>query len=125
MAEKIIKKCCRFCVEQNVNCLGCAIAAEHPEAPKFKDYCEDCVKAGECIKKFQSMRDRNVCWILSDDDRDIYRKENPEYDAQIKETEKKQEDADVEKITDEDIARMERLIALKKKKNAEKKEETS
>ena len=122
MAEKIIKQCCRFCIELGVNCLGCVIASEHPEAPKFKDYCDDCIAKGECIKKFQNMKDRNICWILSDEDKEIYRKENPEFDAKLKEQEKKEEDETVDNITDEDIARMERLIALKKKKQMENKD---
>jgi predicted phage gp36 major capsid-like protein len=65
------------------------------------------------------MKDRNVCWVLSDEDRERYRNANPELDAKLKEKEKKAEDDAVEKITDEDIERMERLIALKKKKQAE------
>ena len=117
--EKIVKNCCKFCVEQGVNCLGCAVAAGVAENARFDTFCKGCIEAGECKVDFKNMKDRNVCWVLSDEDRERYRKANPEFDAKLKEKEKKAEDDAVEKITDDDIARMERLIALKKKKQAE------
>lgn len=122
MAEKIIKNCCRHCVEQNINCLGCCIAAGHPEAPKFKEYCDDCVTAGECIKKFQNMKDRNVCWVLGDEDREIYRKENPEFDAKLKADEKKAEEAQADMIDEKEAERLEKMLELRKKRLAEKKD---
>lgn len=118
--EKIIKNCCRFCIDLGVNCLGCVIAAEHSEAPKFKEYCDDCIAKGECIKKFQNMKDRTTCWTLSDDDREIYRVINPEFDEQLKKVEKESEEKAAEAITDEDAERMIKLLELRKKKKAEK-----
>jgi hypothetical protein len=120
--EKIVKNCCKFCVEQGVNCLGCAVAAGVAENAKYEHFCKGCIDAGECKVDFKNMKDRNVCWVLSDEDRERYRKANPDFDAKLKEQEKKAEEAEVDKISDADIERMERLIALKKKKQAEKKD---
>lgn len=120
--EKIVKNCCKFCVEQGVNCLGCAVAAGVAENAKYEHFCKGCIEAGECKVDFKNMKDRNVCWVLSDEDRERYRKDNPAFDAALKEKEKKIEEDAADAISDADVERMERMIALKKKRDAEKKD---
>lgn len=121
MEEKIIKNCCKFCVELGVNCLGCAIAAGVADNAKFETYCDDCIAKGECIKKFQNLnKNRETCWILSDEDREIYRKENPEFAKQEEEKEKKIEEEAADKMTDADVEKLERMLELRKRKKAEK-----
>jgi len=122
MTEKIIKNCCKYCVEKDINCLGCAVAGGVAENAKFETFCKGCIEKGECIIDFKNMKDRNICWKLSDEDRELYRKVNPEYDNKLKETEKKAEEETADNMSDEDIERLERLIALKKKRKAEQKE---
>jgi hypothetical protein len=121
MAEKIIKNCCKFCVEQGVNCLGCAVAAGVADNAKFETFCCVCIKEGECKIDFKNMKDRNVCWILSDEDRETYRKVNPEYDIKLKDNEKKAEEAQADAIDDAEAEKMEAILALRKKRLAEKK----
>jgi len=120
MKNKIIKNCCKFCVEQGINCLGCAVGAGVVDNARFDTFCKGCIEKGECTIDFKNMKDRNICWLLSDEDREIYRKENPEYDTKLKEQEKKIEEETAEKMSDEDVARLERLLELRKKKKAEK-----
>lgn len=120
--EKIIKNCCKFCVEQGVNCLGCAVAAGVAENAKFEVFCKGCIDSGECKVDFKNMKDRNVCWVLSDEDRERYRKVNPEFDAKLKEKEKKAEEEQADAIDDTEAEKMEAILALRKKRLAEKKE---
>ena len=122
MEEKIVKNCCKFCVELGVNCMGCAVAAGVAENAKYETFCKDCILAGECKVDFKNMKDRNVCWVLSDEDRERYRKTNPEYDTKLKEDEKKQEEAQADLIDDAEAEKMEKILALRKKRLADKKE---
>lgn len=121
MEDKIIKGCCRHCVEQGVNCLGCAVAAGVADNAKFEQFCKECIERGECVIKFNNMKDRNVCWVLSDEDRERYRKVNPEFDAKLKEAEKKVEETQADAIDDAEAEKMEAILALRKKRLAEKK----
>ena len=120
MPEKIIKNCCIHCVELSLNCLGCCIAAGISKE-KFEDYCDDCITKGECIKKFQNMKDRNVCWTLSDEDKEIYKKQNPAFAKSEEEKLKKEEEKAAEEMSDEEVTRLERMLALRKKNKEGKK----
>lgn len=122
MDEKIIKHCCKFCVEKDVNCLGCAIASNAASGIRFEDFCKQCIEKGECIIDFKNMKDRNVCWVLSDEDRERYRKVNPEFDAKLKDKEQKAEEAAADSIDEAEAARMEKMLELRKKRLADKAE---
>lgn len=120
--EKIVKNCCKFCVEQGVNCLGCAVAAGVAENAKYEHFCKGCIEAGECKVDFKNMKDRNVCWVLSDEDRERYRKDNPAFDAKLKAQEKEAEEKQADAIDDAEAERMEKMLELRKKRLADKKD---
>jgi len=117
MGEKIIKYCCKHCVEQNINCLGCAVASNAVQVAK--DFCKECEEKGECVIKFDQMKNRETCWILSDDDKDIFKKQDPEFAKKEEEKDKLAEEKAAESMSDADVARLERMLTLRKQKKNE------
>ena len=121
MEEKIIKHCCKYCVEKDVNCLGCAIASNAAPDVRFEDFCKQCIEKSECVIDFKNVKDRNVCWVLSDEDKERYRKDNPAFDTKLKVQEKEAEEKQADAIHDAEAERMEKMLELRKKRLADKK----
>jgi hypothetical protein len=118
MTEKIIKYCCKHCVEQNVNCLGCAVASNAVEVSK--DFCKECEEKGECVIKFDQMKNRETCWILSEEDEVLFANQNPAFAEEKKKKALEVEKKQAESLSETDIEKLERMLKLAKEKKNEK-----